>query len=219
MRFSDIPMKVMHRLNLGRIWELEDALAARPDGVYATADSPERFEIVAEIVQRGYRPPAPLRGMPHMMGSMVGIRRSLQTVDRNPAQPRTGISEAELTELEAYARSVGIDDMGYTRLEGKLVFRRKAVLHENAIVLTMEMDKAKIDTSPSEGSFVEVHKTYHHLGRAANQIAGWLREKGYSAHAGHPLMGLALYPALAQQAGLGWRGPHGLRITPRLVPR
>ena len=67
------------------------------------------------------------------------------------------------------------------------------------------MDQDNIDTSPSEQSFVEVHATYHHVGRAANRIAGWLRERGYSAHAGHPLMGLALYPPLAQQAGLGWR--------------
>jgi epoxyqueuosine reductase len=92
-------------------------------------------------------------------------------------------------------------------------------LHENAIMLTMEMDKDRIDTSPSEQSFIEVHETYHHLGRAANRIAGWLRQRGYSAHAGHPLMGLALYPPLAQQAGLGWRGLHGLLITPRFGPR
>jgi epoxyqueuosine reductase len=153
------------------------------------------------------------------MASMAGIRRSLKTVDRNPSQPRVRVSETEIVELEEYARSVGVDDIGYARLPETLVFQRKAVLHENAIVLSMEMDKDRIDTSPSEQSFVEVHKTYHHLGRAANQIAGWLRKRSYSAHAGHPLMGLALYPPLAQQAGLGWRGLHGLLIAPRFGPR
>jgi epoxyqueuosine reductase QueG len=150
---------------------------------------------------------------------MVGIRRSLQSVDKNPSQPKTCVSAPELTDLESYARSVGIDDIGYARLSQVLVFTNKAVLHENAIVLAMEMDRDRIATSPSEQSFVEVHATYHHLGRAANQIAGWLRKRGYSAHAGHPLMGLALYPPLAQQAGLGWRGLHGLLITPRFGPR
>jgi epoxyqueuosine reductase len=112
-----------------------------------------------------------------------------------------------------------VDDIGYARLPEKLVFQRKAVLHPNAIVLTMEMDKARIDTSPSEHSFIEVHAVYHHLGRAANRIADWLRKRGYSAPAGHPLMGAALYPPLGQQAGLGWRGLHGLLITPRFGPR
>jgi epoxyqueuosine reductase len=219
MNLAEIPMRIMHKLNLGPIWDLEDALAARPDAVHATADSPTRFEIVVEAMNRGHRPPASLRAMPHMMGSMVGIRRSLQSLNRNPSPPGTRISETELAELEAYARSVGIDDIGYARLSEELVFQRKAVLHEHAIMLTMEMNRDRIDTSPSEQSFVEVHGTYHHLGRAANQIASWLRKVGYSAHAGHPLMGLALYPPLAQQAGLGWRGLHGLLITPRFGPR
>jgi epoxyqueuosine reductase len=219
MKLAEIPMRMMHRMNLGPMWELEDALAARPDAVQATADSPERFEIVVEAMKRGRRPPALWRAMPHMMASMAGIRRSLRSVDENPDRPGTRIPEASLAELEAYARSAGVDDIGYTRLPGTLVFQRKAVLHENAIMLTMEMAKDRIDTSPSEASFIEVHGTYHHLGRAANRIAAWLRKRGYSAQAGHPLMGLALYPPLAQQAGLGWRGLHGLLITPGFGPR
>jgi Pyruvate/2-oxoacid:ferredoxin oxidoreductase delta subunit len=219
MRLAEIPMRIMHKMNLGPIWDIEDALATRPDVVGATGDSPERFEIVAEGMKRGDRPPVVPKAMPHMLASMLGIRRSLRSVEKNPAQPRTTILEAELAEMEGYARSVGVDDVGYARLTGEWVFQRKAVLHQNTIVLTMEMDKVEIDTSPSERSFVQVHETYHHLGRAANQIAGWLRQRGYSAHAGHPLMGLALYPPLAQQAGLGWRGMHGLLITPRFGPR
>jgi epoxyqueuosine reductase len=219
MRFTEIPMRVMQKLVPGAMWDLEDALVARPGAVHAAADSPERFEIMAEGLKRGGRVPASLRAMPHMIASMIGIRRSLRSVDENPSQPATHMSAAELAELEEYSRAVGVDDIGYARLPERLIFQHKAVLHENAIVLTMEMDKDGIDTSPSEQSFVTVHETYHHLGRAANQIAGWLRQRGYSAHAGHPLMGLALYPPLAQQAGLGWRGLHGLLITPRFGPR
>jgi epoxyqueuosine reductase len=219
MNLAEIPMKIMRRMTLDVMQQLEDALAARPDAVRATADSPVRFEIMEEALKRGHGPPPSMRAMPHMQGSMSGIRRSLRTVDDNPAQPRTHIPEAELAELEAYARSVGVDDIGYAHLPEKLVFQRKAVLHPNAIVLTMEMDKARMDTSPSEHSFIEVHVVYHHLGRAANRITGWLRKRGYSAQAGHPLMGQALYPPLGQQAGLGWRGLHGLLITPRFGPR
>jgi epoxyqueuosine reductase len=219
MKLAELPMIVARRRNLVPMWELEDALAARSDAVHATTDSPERFEIVVEAMNRARRPPASWRAMPHLMASMAGIRRSLRTVDENPSHPGTRMAEAEVTDLEAYARAAGVDDVGYARLEGKLVFQRKAVLHENAIVLTMEMDKVRIDTSPSKESFIEVHETYHRLGTAANKIARWLRKRGYSAQAGHPLMGVALYPPLAQQAGLGWRGLHGLLITPRFGPR
>jgi epoxyqueuosine reductase len=219
MNVVEIPMRIMQRFVPQRMWALEDGLATRPEAVHAAAGSPERFEIVTEALEGGYRPPRSVRAMPHMMASLAGIRRSLQSVAENPRHPRTRIDEVDLAELEGYAHSLGVDGVGYARLEEMLVFRRKAVLYENAIVLTMEMDRARIDTSPSEASYLEVHKTYHHLGRAANQIAGWLRKRGYGAQAGHPLMGQALYPPLAQRAGLGWRGLHGLLITPRFGPR
>jgi epoxyqueuosine reductase len=220
MNLAEIPMSIMRRLFVERMWNREAELAASPGMVYAADDSPGRFEIVAEGFKRGGgAPPATRKAMPHLMGSMWGIQKSLHTLDQNPTQPKTHMPAAEIAELEAFAHSVGIDDLGYAQVSETLVFRDKAVLHPNAIVLTMEMDKRRIDTSPSEQSFVAVHETYHHLGVASNKIAGWLRKRGYSAQAGHPLMGLALYPPLAQQAGLGWRGLHGLLITPRFGPR
>jgi len=220
MNIAELRTRILHRVYLSKLIHREAELAARPDGVHASKDSPVRFDIMLEGLKREPSgPPAAKDAMRHMLGSMWGIYRSLQSVDSNPSQARTRMAAGELAELEEYARSVGVDDMGYARLSETLVFQGKAVLYPNAIVLTMEMDKRRIDTSPSRESFVAVHETYHNLGHAANQIAGYLRRRGYSAHAGHPLMGLALYPPLAQQAGLGWRGLHGLLITPRFGPR
>jgi epoxyqueuosine reductase len=67
--------------------------------------------------------------------------------------------------------------------------------------------------------FSDWHETYNQLGQISNKIADWLREHGYAAHAGHPLGGMALYPPMAQAAGLGWRGLSGLIITPAFGPR
>ncbi|MHA1347677.1 MAG: 4Fe-4S dicluster domain-containing protein [Candidatus Heimdallarchaeaceae archaeon] len=46
------------------------------------------------------------------------------------------------------------------------------------------------------------------------KIAKFLRQKGYSSQASHPLGGLVLYPRLAEKAGLGSFGKSGLLITP-----
>jgi epoxyqueuosine reductase QueG len=154
-----------------------------------------------------------------MMGSQAGIQRSLRTVRKNPAQSQTSMSSEALAALEDFARARGVSAIGYARLPHGLIFRDKAVLYENAIVLTMEMDKAKIDTAPAPEASIAVHETYHHLGDAANEIADYVRARGYTAQAGHPLMGVALYPPLGQLAGLGWRGQHGMLITPEFGPR
>jgi epoxyqueuosine reductase QueG len=83
----------------------------------------------------------------------------------------------------------------------------------------MEMYKVRIDTAPSLDCQEAVIEIYRDLGRIANRGADYLRRHGYSAHAGHPLMGLTLYPPLAQMAGLGWMGANGLIVTPEHGPR
>jgi ferredoxin len=218
-------MAITHRLLRSRfdmeaVFAQEDAIASLPGAVRATDRSPERFEIFLRALEMdNIRPPMTLRTMPHMIGSRLGMSRSLTSVRDNPEQPRTHMPAHELRLLESYAQSQDVAAVGYARLPRRLVFRRKAVLFGNAIVLVMEMDKGKIDTAPAPRASEAVHETYHRLGDAANRIAGYLRRLGFAAHAGHPLNGLALYPPLGQMAGLGWRGRHGMLITPQFGPR
>jgi epoxyqueuosine reductase QueG len=64
-----------------------------------------------------------------------------------------------------------------------------------------------------------VMSTYDSLGKVTNSLVDRLRDMGFQAQASHPLGGLALYPPLAIEAGLGWIGRHGLLITPQFGPR
>ena len=114
---------------------------------------------------------------------------------------------------------MGADEIGFAPAPPKWVFRNLAIRYTQAIVLVMEMDKARMQLAPNPDTAVMVHETYNQLGQVANQIADWLRDHGYAAHAGHPLGGFALYPPMAQAAGLGWRGISGLLITPQFGPR
>ena len=151
--------------------------------------------------------------------TMLGMRESLRSLGKNPDRPKTGASADLVAELEAYLLGLGASSVGYTRVPERWIFRDKAILHTNAIVLTMEMDKVRIETAPSQDGLEAVVEIYRDLGRIANKGATYLRQRGYSAHAGHPLMGLALYPPLAQLAGLGWMGANGMIVTPEHGPR
>jgi NAD-dependent dihydropyrimidine dehydrogenase PreA subunit len=177
---------------------------------------------VAESLQvEGLHRPVPgfPRSLPHVLSSARDVTTSLREVADNPAQPLTSMDDEGRLGLEAFMRSIGIDAFGYTRVPPELIFEGKAVLHEHAIVLLMEMDKRRMDGAPSPDAAVMVLETYHELGVATNRVARYLRRRGYSAQAGHPLGGLALYPPLAQAAGLGRIGMHGLLITPAFGPR
>ncbi|MFX0209290.1 MAG: [Fe-S]-binding protein, partial [Candidatus Hodarchaeota archaeon] len=124
------------------------------------------------------------------------------------------ISNEDLLEFEEYTKSLNISSIGYTKLPRKLIFKSKAVLHENAIVLSMKMDKEKIEKAPSSETADMIMQTYNDLGKASHKLTTFLRKKGFSAQAGHPLGGLVLYPPLAELAGIGYHGRHGLIITP-----
>jgi epoxyqueuosine reductase QueG len=154
-----------------------------------------------------------------MPPTIMGMRRSMVSLKKNPKQPKTHVPEGFLVDLEQYAKSLGVSSIGYTRVPERWIFQGKAILHLNAIMLTMEMDKVRIDTAPSVDGLQAVIEIYRDLGIAANRIAMHLRRYGYSAHAAHPLMGPALYPPLTQMAGLGWLGMSGLIVTPEHGPR
>lgn len=198
--------------------DLEREIAERIDAVQPTAISPTRFDIIRGRLESDEGGP-PVRLLPIMLACLSGIRESLETLEENPLDPATEASQDLIHDLEAEAIKSGVSSIGYTKLPRRWVFQDKAVMYDNAIVLTMEMDQDGINSAPSPSCMKTVMETYRDLGRINNHLAIFLRERGYGAHAGHPLNGLALYPPLAQMAGLGWMGLNGLIITPEYGPR
>jgi ferredoxin len=208
------------QLNTLDAWE--QTVVDIPESTRGGENSPVRFHIPREgIKMEGDHPPLPgfPGSLPQMVGSVINIRRSVFDLQRNPTDGKIRIDAQTLAELHAFARSAGADEIGFAPVPQEWVFQDTAIRYTQAIVLVMEMDKERMDLAPNRDTAVMVHETYNRLGQVSNKIADWLRERGYAAHAGHPLGGMALYPPMAQAAGLGWRGISGLLITPQFGPR
>ncbi len=154
-----------------------------------------------------------------LMASIREMRKSASSIRKNPYAGKNIMDAATLQELEAYAKSLGITDIGYTRVDTRHIFKGFRLLFPNAIVFTMEMDRAKIKVAPSVPSFVEVFRTYRQLGVIVNKIAEFLRERGYNALAGPAVGGDVNYIPVAIDAGLGYSGKNGLLITKQNGPR
>jgi NAD-dependent dihydropyrimidine dehydrogenase PreA subunit len=201
-------------------WEAN--IASRPGAFRGGENSPMRFDIIRSMLNlKDDHPPLPgfPRSLPHVIGSITNTAKSVRELDKNPLNGKKRMDPATIQELFTFARTVGADEIGFATVPQEWVFKQTAILHDRAIVLVMEMDKERMNMAPNKDTAAMVHETYNALGQVSNQVAGWLRERGFSAHAGHPLGGMALYPPMAQAAGLGWRGINGLLITPRFGPR
>jgi hypothetical protein len=206
---------------LTRLDNWEAMVKAYPGAIHGTTTSPLRFHIPREGLKLpNDEPPLPgfPRSFPQLIGSLTNIRKSVTDLAQNPSPGETRIDSETLVEMESFAHSVGADLFGYTSVPQEWVFQDTAIAYDQAIVLVMEMSKERMDLAPNPDTAVMVHETYNSLGQVSNHVAQWLRERGFAAHAGHPLMGMALYPPMAQAAGLGWRGISGLLITPEFGP-
>jgi hypothetical protein len=205
------------------IIENQRSLFNAPKVQRPTSNSPTRFEIQLEAVKLmkerddiQMKQAFPIR---RMLSIMKNINLTVDSLSENPPNPSTNATGEFLEQLREFSHSLGIGIIEFIKLPRNLIFQKFGVIFENTIVLAMEMDKDKIDKAPSQETMNMVFETYDSLGIGANSIAAFLREQGYAAQADHPLGGTVLYPPLAQKAGIGWVGKHGILITPEFGPR
>jgi epoxyqueuosine reductase len=215
-------LKIIQR-KVSHWFDLERSLTKVPDCYRSIEGSPEKTWPDPDKIPLGGEIPFSIRNIfivgRYLKSSIHQGVKSIQSLDRNPSMPKSTISPEVLQEFETHAKSLGIGAIGYAKLPRQLVFKDRAVLYDNVIVILKEMDKDKIAQAPSIATFKMVFETYDSLGKIANILTEYLRELGYGAQGGHPLGGLVLYPPLAAAAGLGWMGRHGLLISPQFGPR
>ncbi len=155
----------------------------------------------------------------YFIGTLREMHISVKSIKTNPYSGKKHMDDKTRVELEAYAISLGIAEIGYTKVNPRYIFRGFRILYENAVVFTIEMDKAKIKEAPNMESFKEVFRTYYQVGLTVNKVAEWLRVRGFNAHAGPAGGGDVNYIPVAIDAGLGVAGKNGLLMTRNNGPR
>ena len=154
-----------------------------------------------------------------LFAAVYEMAKSASSIRQNPYAGKKVTDADTLNELEAYAKGLGISEIGYTEVNSRYIFRDFKILYKNAMVFTIEMNKEKIKLASSIPSFIEVFRTYYEVGVIVNKVATFLRERGYNAHAGPAVGGDVNYIPVAIDAGLGYSGKNGLLITKNNGPR
>jgi hypothetical protein len=152
--------------------------------------------------------------LPVMLPMRVQMSKSARLYDGKFIPTQSEASPEFMSTLENMARTAGAADIRYVKVPRNAIFQHKGIPHEYAVVITVEMDKEKLANAPSFDAFLEVAKGYGNLARIGNQLAGFMRRNGFAAYPGTALGGLTDYTHLAEVAGLGVIGYHGLLITP-----
>lgn len=155
----------------------------------------------------------------YMVAAVKEMAKSAKSIRQNPYAGKTNMDAETLQALETYAHTLGVTDIGYTKVNPRYIFNGFKLLFPHAIVFTMEMDREKIKQAPAIPSFIEIFRTYHQLGVIVNKISDFLRERGYNALAGPAIGGDVNYIPVAIDAGLGYSGKNGLLITKKNGPR
>lgn len=91
--------------------------------------------------------------------------------------------------------------------------------HKYAIVFTKEMSKDLVNRAPKMSTMIETSDKYLKLGVMGLQMAIYLRNLGYPSRNHMDGNYLVIAPVVAQDAGLGEIGRHGLLLTPEFGGR
>lgn len=190
-------------------------------GIRAHANSPKGLCVPQVIADFGNLR-ARIADFPHIGYSMIRCLResfkSYSFVNKRKYHSRKEISEIELERIKTVAESYGISTIGFTTVDPTLIFKDRMVMYPNAIVFLMEMKEEPIQEAPSVNTIKEIFRTYKGLGVAVNKIADEIRRLGFNAQPNPAIGGDCNYPLLAEKAGLGVVGKHGLLISEEFGP-
>lgn len=162
------------------------------------------------------------KGIPVMGRALVTsvkeMYKSASRLKSNPKIYHQDIDAEALIEIENYAKELGISQIGYTKVNPDFIFKGFEILYDNAMILTMEMNREDMRNNPTDASTKEIWRTYSQLGIIVNKLAEFIRQKGYRCHPSPAVGGDVMTVPIAQDSGIGAVGKNGILITPQFGP-
>lgn len=189
----------------------------------------DRFRALPGLMEKGSAAYDPLT-FNAAIASFTTIAQMRPYVDGEVAPERVAFDAGEMSELLVrWAKKLGAVTAGVARLRDYHLYTHVGrgdrygepveLAHEYALALTVEMDKAMVDSAPLGPTVMESAQQYVDSGVISVQIAHFLRNLGHSARAHIDGNYRVVCPLVARDAGLGEIGRMGLLMTPELGPR
>lgn len=155
-----------------------------------------------------------IRMTPTLIRNAFYIQQSVKRTKKKPS--RSLITDKELVEFKNYATSLGIADIGFIEIEADDIFSGFGVAYPYAIIFTFPIPKEDIISDPCFEKLKMIESTYVDSGMMAMKLTKYLRDKNIGAQPGAG--GLTILPVLAERAGMGVFGRHGVLITKEFGP-
>jgi ferredoxin len=125
------------------------------------------------------------------------------------------LSAEEMTDdLKSYVHTLDMELFGITAFNPEWTFEGIKLSHKWIVMIGVAHDYEQIKTAPETTAGAEVIRQYGRGIKAAKDIAGWIRERGWEAEPyGGPMAGPLLLIPPAIECGFGELGRHGSIIN------
>lgn len=204
--------------------EYEDYYKQHPEH----KDVDERLRTMPDLCSPGTAMYSPLTSpIPEADFAIISHLHQLCEGPVAEAQVSVGAEEAT-TLVKKLVMHYGADKVAITKLTPEHYYSvrgrqdyGKSIKHHHkyAVVFIMEMDRNMVNRAPKMDSCIETSDRYLKLGVLGLQLATYLRSIGYPARNHMDGNYLVVAPLIAQSAGLGEIGRHGLLLTPEFGGR
>lgn len=129
-------------------------------------------------------------------------------------EPLQQSAQAWTEQLRDYADTLDMELFGITACKPEWAFEGVEITQQWIIMIGVAHDYERLSTAPALSAGAEVVRQYGRGSKAAKDIAGWIRQRGWDATAhGGPMAGPMLLIPPAIECGFGELGKHGSIIN------
>ena len=149
-----------------------------------------------------------------LLTMLRSLSRTVSLIRRDAPKLPKPMTPEDFRDFSDLCAALRIDAVGALELGPQDIYAGAGVPYGSAILVTIPMDPAAFAQAPSMEAQLEVMRVYGETGTAVNELARFLRSRGYNAAPNHSMGGSIDYARTGMKAGIGAMGRHGMLLTP-----